>query len=406
MATPKKTTPKKVSSTKSKASKSKTTSAKTKAPVAKKKTTTTKAKPVATPPVKKEVVAKKSSNSWIGWLLAVLLGGALLGTYVSDVFWMNSFDAEEGMLVIEDKTWMPVGGVPITVVVLNDENCGTVCDTSANLDSLRASVNPAMKVETIDIASKEGQALIENFDLVSIPQYFFGKDIEALTAENAAGEEVRFIDNLPVGLLTEKDDLYYIDSAQVGFKPGKFITAPVFADLDTEPSRGNGPVSVVEFTDLQCPYCKRFHDQNKTLIDQLVADGTITYTVKDFPLSFHTESYGGLHKAANCALQAGGAEVYFAVTDQIFANQESFTSIGVPAAEQQVANYASEQGVDIQSCLVEDGNTMQAEVSADTAEGAKYGVSGTPTIFVGTQILPGAVGPETVRAAVNAELGK
>jgi len=404
MATPKKTT----STTAKPASvKTKTITTKKATATAKKKSTPPKlSRPVVTTTVSKPVVKKQSpSNGWIGWLFAVLLGWALVGTYASDSYWMESFDESEGMLVVDDKTWMPVGGAPISVVVLNDKDCGVACDASGSLNSLRASVNPALKVTEVDISSPEGEALINQFDLVSIPQYFFGEDIEELTAEGADGEEVRFIDNLPTGLLTEKNDLYYIDSAMVGFKPGKFIKAPEFADLQSEPSQGNGPVSVVEFTDLQCPYCKRFYDQNKTLIEQLVSDGTITYTVKDFPLSFHTEAYGGIHKAANCVLQEGGNDAYFAVKDQIFNNQSSFTSIGVPAAEQQVADYASEQGIDIQSCLVENGNSIQAEVAADTAEGAKYGVSGTPTIFVGTQILPGAVGPAALSAAVNAELG-
>jgi len=388
----------------------------TKKAPAKAKTTTTKAKTLKPKTVKpKPAVAKSaatspkneaSGQSWWGWVLAVLFAGALIGTYASDAFWMNQFDEENSMLVIDDTTWMPVGGAPVTVVVLNDEKCGQVCDTKANLDALRASVNPALKVKEVEVDSEEGKALIEAFDIVSIPQYFFGEDIEALEAAGPDGEDVKFIDNLPAGLLTQKDDLYFIDSARVGFKPGKFISAPEFADLDTEPSIGNGPIQVVEFTDIQCPYCKRFHDQNKSLIEQLVGDGTITYVVKDFPLSFHKESYGGMHKALNCALKEGGNDVYFAVKDQIFANQSSFSGLGVSAAENVVANYASEQGVDISSCLAQNGAAMEAEVMADIAEGSRYGVTGTPTIFVGTQILPGAVGPAALSAAVNAEMGQ
>lgn len=349
---------------------------------------------------------QSADKNWFGWVFALLFAGALVGAYASDAFWMNQFDAENGMLVIDDTTWMPVGGAPVTVVVLNDENCGQVCDTKANLEALRASVNPALKVKEVAVDSPQGQALIKDFDIVSIPQYFFGEDIEDLKAKDPDGKEVKFIDNLPAGLLTKKDDLYFIDSARVGFKPGKFISAPEFVDLDTEPQIGTGPVPVVEFTDLQCPFCKRFYDQNKTLIDQLVSDGTITYTVKDFPLSFHPESSGGMHKALNCALQEGGNDVYFAVKNQIFANQNSFSGIGVPAALDQVVSYASEQGVDISSCLAQNGAAMEAEIAADMAEGSRYGVSGTPTIFVGTQILPGAVGPAALSAAVNAELGQ
>lgn len=346
------------------------------------------------------------SGSILGWLVAVLLGGALLGTFLADSFWMEQFDEDAAMVVIDNKTWMPVEGEPVSVVVLSDKNCGSACDTTGGLDSLRASVTPALMVEEIDVSSARGQALVDRFDLVSIPQYFFGTDIEDFELEGPDGEEVSFIDNLPAGLLTLKDDLYYIDGAQVGFKPGKFIKAPVFADLESEPRRGDGPIQVVEFTDLQCPYCKRFYDQNKALLEQLVDDGTITYVIKDFPLNFHKEATDGMHKALNCSLAEGGNEVYFAVKDQIFANQSSFNGIGGAGAEQQISEYASEQGVDISSCLASSSAEFQAEIKADTAEGAKYGVTGTPSVFVGTQILPGAVGPAVLSAAVEAEKAK
>gem|GEM_PF-2589909 len=353
-------------------------------------------------------VKNGGTGSILGWLVAILFGGALLGTYLADSLWMGEFDAEESMVVIDDKTWMPVGGVPVSVVVLNDENCGAACNTKAGLDSLRASVTPALKVETIDVNSKEGQELIETFELVSVPQYFFGEDLEDFEVPNPQdpeGEPLKFIDNLPAGLLTQKDDLYYIDGARVGFKPGKFITPPEFSMTD-EPTLGSGPVKVVEFTDMQCPYCKRFHDQNKALINRLVAENKITYVLKDFPLSFHKEAYEGMHKAANCVLKEGGNEAYFGVKDAIFANQASFNGIGTLAAEAQIAGYASEEGVDIESCLVSESTALRAEVQADIAEGGKYGVTGTPSVFVGTQILPGAVGPQVVEAAVNAELQK
>lgn len=402
MATPKKTTTPKKGAVK------KTTTSKAVAPkkVVAKKAPMKMVTPVGAASSKTAATRKSGTNGLWGWLLAALLGGALIGTYAADTYWMQSFDEEAGMLVIDDKTWMPVGGIPVTVMVLNDENCGAACDDTASLNSLRASVTPALKVQRIDISSAKGKALIKDFDVVSIPQYFFGEDVEELEAEGPDGEDVKFIENLPAGILIEKEGLYFIDGARVGFKPGKFIVAPEFADLDSEPTRGDGPVQVVEFTDMQCPYCKRFADQNKTLIDQLVSDGTITYVIKDFPLSFHAEAYGGIHKAASCVLQEGGNNAYFAVKDQIYVDQASFTGMGVPAAEQQVAGYATEQGVDIQSCLANDGATLQAEVLADIAEGSRYGVTGTPSIFVGTQILPGAVAPATLSAAVNAELNK
>lgn len=385
MVTSKKTTAKS-SVSKSKTAKAKSTSKKTTpTKVAKSKTATTTDK-------------NSGSVSLLGWLVAVLMAGALVGTYVSDVFWMDKFDEEASMLVIDDITWMPVGGSPVTVVVLNDASCGDRCNTESSLNSLRASVNPALKVEEVDINSAEGLALIETFNLVSVPQYFFGEDIENLEAEGADGEEVRFVDNLPPGLLTKSGELYYIDSAQVGFKPGKFITQPEFADLETEPSKGSGPVTVVEFSNYQCSFCKRFHDQNIDLIDQLVAENKITYIVKDYPMFQANDRFA--HRAANCVLEQGGNEPYWEMNDTLFATQGEWSQMG--ESEAYFTNMASELGYEVSSCM--QSSEIESEIMADMSEGSRYGVSGTPTVFVGTQILPGAVGPAVLRSAVESEL--
>ncbi len=432
MAEPKKTSPKAKTTAKPKTTSKPKASVKAKATTAKKATKSTtiksakmvmKTKPApkakAKPPVKKVAVNKETpkkvsstpsriepspvlpgGSGLIGWLLAVLFGGALVGLFVADSFWMSTFDKESSMVVVENKTWMPVEGTPVTVVVLNDETCGSACDASRSLDSLRASVTPALKVKNIDISSNKGKALVKSLDLVSVPQYFFEEDIEDLEVEGPEGEEVRFIDNLPAGLLTMKDDLYYIDSARVGFKPGKFIKAPEFADLDTEPVRGTGPIKVVEFTNYQCGYCKRFHDQNKTLIDQLVSDGSITYMVKDFPMFGRNDRFA--HQAANCALKQSGQDVYWQMNRSILANQADWSNSTNP--ESYFVDLASEQGVDIAACMADAG--VRAEIDADMEEGRRFGVTGTPSVFVGTQILPGAVGPAALSAAVNAELNQ
>ena len=223
MAAPKKTT-----SSKTKAAPKKTTvktTTKTKA-VAKTKAKTTAPKTVApakakAPRVLDSAPVKKDQNSWWGWIVATLLAGALVGTLMADLMWVDAFDEDSSMVVIDDMTWMPVAGTPVSVVVLNDGNCGAACDASAALNSLRSSVTPALKVSTIDVNSTKGQILVDQFDLVSVPQFFFEDDIEDLEVSGPNGEEIRFIDNLPAGLLTEKEGLYYIDGPRVGFKPGK-----------------------------------------------------------------------------------------------------------------------------------------------------------------------------------------
>ncbi len=75
------------------------------------------------------------------------------------------------------------------------------------------------------------------------------------------------------------------------------------------------------------------------------------------------------------------------------------------AGKQFLVDYAkNDLGLDLETCLADP--STNAEVQADVAEGAKYGVSGTPALFIGTQIMPGAIDAATFEKAVNEEAGK
>ncbi len=382
---------KKKTTTKSRATKT------TKKKVASKSTT---AKKTAAPK-KAEVVqtvetSASSGMNWLPWILVMALLGVLFGVFFADMHTKNKFGTGKDMVVVGEQTWMPVPGKPVDVMVLNDENCGQGCDTTAALDALRQNITPALMISEISINSDEGQRLVSELDLVSVPQYFFGQNIEEMEAEDGT----RFIDNMPEGILVQNDDMYWINGSAVGFPTGKFIKAPEFANLDTEPKKGTGPVQVVEFTDYQCPFCKRLFDNNRELIDELIADDKITYVVKDFPLGFHAEAPLA-HQAANCALKESGQEAYWDMHDEIFNQTDSWSGKGA-AAREVLISIASGIGTDIEACMSEGG--IQGEINDDMQEGSRYGVTGTPALFIGTQFMPGAIGPDQFRAAVEAEL--
>ncbi len=368
----------------------KTTTTKKAAP---KKTVAKAAKKAST---SKPIQTKGMTMAPIAWIACVFLLGGLVGSFLAEPMMMEKFDEDKAMVVVGDKTWIPVKGKPIELMVLNDRQCTSGCDTTQAIAALKQNISPALIVTEVDVTSEEGQALIQSFDLVSVPQYFFGEGIESLGADDGS----KFIDNLPVGVLTEKDDLYHLNGAATGFRPGKFIKAPEFADLDTEPKLGTGPVRVVEFTDYQCPFCKRLYDQNKELIAELVAANKITYIVKDFPLNFHLEAKDA-HKAANCVLRESGQDDYWSMNAEIFRTQKAWSGKGAEARTQMIA-LADNMGIDITSCMSDPA--IEAEMQADLAEGSRFGVSGTPALFIGTQMMPGAIGPDVFRAAVDQEL--
>jgi len=332
------------------------------------------------------------------WAVAVLFIGAFVGTMVHGLSWSQNFQGED-RFVANGQTWIPVKGEPLAIKVLTDPTCGAACDPTSSLAVLRQNISPALVTETIDVTSKEGRKLVEDFAVKSIPQYIFDTGIAKIKAADGS----LFIDNLPPGFFTEKDGLYHLNNTSVGFRVGKFIEDPEFADLDTEPKKGSGPVTVVEFTDYQCPFCRRLHDQNKDLITQLIAENKITYVLKDFPLNFHADAVDYAHAVANCALKEGGQDAYWTMNSYIFDQTDQWSNKGDAGRDFLVAK-VNELGFDISACLA-DANT-KAEIGADQAEGQLYGVSGTPALFIGGQVMPGAIGPDVFAGAVEAELKK
>jgi protein-disulfide isomerase len=128
-------------------------------------------------------------------------------------------------------------------------------------------------------------------------------------------------------------------------------------------------VVLVEFTDYQCPFCKRFHDRTwPDLRRDYVDTGKARYVVRDMPLSFHAMALPAA-EAARCAGEQGK---FWPLHDALFAGQEklSVATIRKTALDLGVAAEAFDQ------CL-KNPATRQA-IEADVAEGERLGVNGTP----------------------------
>ncbi len=367
-----------------------------------------------------------SLMSWVWFLIAMLFAGLFIGSFyysttqkasvnfntdakivradgktfvavknIDDDFKLELGENQE-LVVADGKTWIPVPGKPVEVIVVNDSSCKN-CNPAQGIAMLRQNVTPALLVRQVEADSAEGKALIEKFDLKTIPQFILADGIEDFKAPTGKlfTEEAKEV-------LTQKGDKYLVNGARVGLKPGEFLETPSFANLDTEPVKGKGgKIQVVEFTDYQCPFCKRLHDNNKALIDRLVDEGKIEYIVKDFPLGFHAESVSA-HKAANCVLEKGGQEKYWKMNEAIFKNVDKWERKGVDKAVAYFNTLAKDLGVDITECVK--NQELDTEIQKDQAEGQRYGVTGTPALFIGTKIMPGAIDSNTFEEAVNEQL--
>jgi len=169
----------------------------------------------------------------------------------------------------------------------------------------------------------------------------------------------------------------------------------VTVSTDGDPSIGpaDAPVTIVEFSDYQCPYCKSWYDQT---YDQLMANypGKIRFVYRDLPLPMHPEAIPAA-EAADCAGEQGA---YWKYHDALFSGQYT---LGRTAYEK----YAADLGLDttaFSTCL--DDHRYQAEVKANAADAARLGLTGTPSFVINGRILIGALPFEDFKAVIDEEL--
>lgn len=97
------------------------------------------------------------------------------------------------------------------------------------------------------------------------------------------------------------------------------ISAEVSYDDDPVKGDPNAPITIVEFSDYECPYCQRHYNQTyPQIVSQLIDTGQVKLIFRDLPLSFHDPIATQAAVAANCARAQGGDEAYFKYHDEYF----------------------------------------------------------------------------------------
>jgi protein-disulfide isomerase len=139
---------------------------------------------------------------------------------------------------------------------------------------------------------------------------------------------------------------------------------------------GDAPLVLVEFTDYQCPYCRKAHEGVLAEVKRkYVETGRLRFVSRNLPLPIHANAEAAAH-AALCAMQQNQ---YWSMRDKLFAASTNLTRAAFLQA-------AAELGLDAElfrACL--DGRAFASQLGRDKADAEAAGITGTPTFVLGRQ---------------------
>lgn len=251
---------------------------------------------------------------------------------------------------------------------------------------------------------------------VAIGALLISSNTTAQDSETPASSNVELVDEisrevvrrlLEEGALDEQIELgiqRYIDKqrqaqsdaqakAQAGAQAKAKNVRPVDVERDHIYGSLDAPVSLIEYSDFECPFCKRFHSTARRIVD--TSGGKVNWVYRHFPLGFHNPLAQLEAEASECAALLGGNDAFWRYADLVY---ERTKSNGKGLQAELLVPFAGEIGLDetrFEGCL--DSGQMTARVKEDLAEGTQIGISGTP----GNILLHKATGEVVVAAGAQ-----
>jgi protein-disulfide isomerase len=169
-----------------------------------------------------------------------------------------------------------------------------------------------------------------------------------------------------------------LQKQQTAKKPRKRPTSARVSIGDNHSlGQADAPVTMVEFTDYQCPYCKRFHDNTfPKLREKYIDTGKLRYVSMDLPLQFHQQARPAAH-AARCA---GEQDKFWQMRKSLFDNSRAL-------GKEALVSYAGDLSLDteaFQACLDDKRHEGGINQNIQIARGA--GFTGTPSFVIGKNV--------------------
>ena len=189
----------------------------------------------------------------------------------------------------------------------------------------------------------------------------------------------------------------FLQSLRSKYKVQVLLESPrVEVSVDDDPARGpsGAPVTIVEFSDFQCPFCGRVEPAVKQVLDTY--KDKVRFVYRDFPLGMHPFAPKAA-EAAQCANEQGK---YWEFHDALYADQSKLSVSDLQATAGRLGLKADP----FKTCL--ESGKYTAEVNKDLADGQKAGVNSTPFFFINGIPVVGAQGYEAFAEVIDRELAK
>ena len=251
----------------------------------------------------------------------------------------------------------------------------------------------------ISVKKSMFSALVISVILVSLIAVFFAGSYTSLKSDEITKSEL----NEAISKLEAK----ILKNQQVTEQPN---VQPISVSIDDDPIKGdqNAPITIIEFSDFQCPFCARFQIQTLPLIlEQYVETGKVKFVYRDFPIQ---NSHPNAMPAAAASECAHEQDKYWGYHDMLSENQGVWNKVEITSAITIFKEFAAELDLNqeqFDSCL--DSGRYIEEISNDLNDGRDYGISGTPGFFIGNEKigfakLNGAQPFEAFKSIIDSQL--
>lgn len=249
-----------------------------------------------------------------------------------------------------------VGGKTISAQDFEEKNKLALYETTAGIfDDIKANIE-----QTIfnDLVTAEATSLkIESSDL-------FAKEITNKLREFSDEERYQLINDF-------KNRLFTKYNVKITIKEPAPIVQNISVDDDPSKGTANAPVTVVMFSDYQCPACSRTHP----VLQKVLAEykDKVRFVLRDYPLiNIHENAFQSAI-AANAALKQGK---FFEYGEVLYKNQDNLD-------KESLKKYAAQIGLNLKQFEIDLNDEKNAEeVRKDMKDGENYGIKGTPTVFI------------------------